>query len=149
MKITTKGIYGLQAILDLALRAGDGPVPLRDIARRQGVSEKYLEQIFTLLKKAGLVSVRRGAAGGYTLGPDGIGMTVRQILTALEGPLEPVPCLSCGEDPSCGRTGDCLTRPFWQSLADEISRVTGEITLERLVACCRETQEGPATDFVI
>ena len=149
MKITTKGIYGLQAILDLALRSGGAPVPLRDIARRQGVSEKYLEQIFTLLKKAGLVTVRRGAAGGYALGPDGTGMTVRQILTALEGPLEPVPCLSCGDSLSCDRTGDCLTRPFWQSLADQISRAAEEITLERLVACCRETEEGPATDFII
>ena len=149
MKITTKGIYGLQAILDLALRSGSEPVPLRDIARRQGVSEKYLEQIFALLKKAGLVTVRRGAAGGYALGPDGTGMTVQQILTALEGPLEPVPCLSCRDAAACDRTGDCLTRPFWQSLADEISRAAEEITLERLVACCRETQEGPATDFVI
>lgn len=149
MKITTRSIYGLQALLDLALREELGPVALRDIARRQGISEKYLEQIFAQLKKAGLVSVRRGAAGGYALGPAGRETKVGQILSALEGPLVPVPCLGCGEDQACERMDDCLTRGFWEQLGAELDRIGGSVTLGDLAECCRETGDEGAGEFII
>ena len=107
MKISTKGRYALRLMLDLALAEAGEPVPLRDVARRQEISDKYLEQIVTPLSRSGLVRSVRGAGGGYLLTRDAAEYTVGEILRPLEGSLAPVSCVDGSE--CCGRAARCVT----------------------------------------
>jgi len=131
MKISTKGRYGLRAMLDLATHATEGtPVYLSDIARREGISEKYLEHIFGALHKAGLVKSLRGRNGGYLLTklPDEI--TLKEIITVLEGPCSLVDCVS--DEKSCPKTNMCVTREIWSLLGHKIEEVLTGYTLATL-----------------
>ena len=110
MKISTKGRYALRLMLDLAIQPGDSAVPLRDVAERQEISDKYLEQIVTQLARGGLVRSVRGAGGGYLLTRTPEEYTVGEILRQLEGNLAPVSCVSGGS--CCGRADRCVTRLF-------------------------------------
>ncbi len=131
MKISTKGRYALRLMLDLALQEGESPVPLRDVAQRQDISDKYLEQIVTQLGRAGLVRSVRGAGGGYLLTRPAGEYTVGEILRALEGSLTPV---TCAEDPSCCcRSEDCVTMEIWSQIAAAVSSVVDHTTLQDLV----------------
>lgn len=131
MKISTKGRYALRLMLDLALQEGEGPVPLRDVARRQDISDKYLEQIVTQLGRADLVRSVRGAGGGYLLTRPAAEYTVGEILRALEGSLAPV---TCAEDPSCCcRSEACVTMEVWSQIAEAVSGVVDHTTLQDLV----------------
>lgn len=131
MKISTKGRYALRLMLDLALQGGEGPVPLRDVARRQDISDKYLEQIITPLSRAGLVRSVRGAGGGYLLTRPAEEYTVGEILRVLEGPLVPV---SCAQDKQCcGRAEQCVTQEVWESVMAAVAGVVDHITLADLV----------------
>ena len=108
MKISTKGRYALRLMLDLAVHGGDGlPVSLKDVSRRQQLSDKYLEQIVTPLSKAGLVRSMRGAGGGYLLTRRPEEYTVGEILRPLEGDLAPVECATDAD--FCERCGECVT----------------------------------------
>ena len=100
MKLSTKGRYGLRELIDLAQYSGDAPVSITSISARQDISERYLEQLMSMLKKAGLVSSVRGAGGGYVLAKDIKEISVGDVLRALEGSLEPVDC--AGLDPGGG-----------------------------------------------
>ena len=135
MQISTRGRYGLRAMVDMALHTTEGPLALRVIAERQGISESYLEQVFTSLRKAGLVKASRGAQGGYELGHPSVEITVGQILRALEGPIIPVHCV--GEPGStssyCEREKACITRSFWEEFRDKINDYLDSITLLDLV----------------
>lgn len=135
MKISTKGKYGLEALLDLTLHSDGTQMNIKTIAERQGISEKYLEQIFGTLKKQGIIRSRRGAQGGYYLADTPDNITVRQVLTALEGPLSPVSCVSDGRHANCERYDFCVTRRFWQGMADELNQVTEAVTLSDLAKC--------------
>ena len=131
MKISTKGRYALRLMLDLALHTGGGPISLRDVAQRQGLSDKYLEQIVTPLGRAGLVKSVRGAGGGYLLTRPAGEYTVGEILRALEGSLAPV---TCAEDPSCCcRSEACVTMEVWSQIAEAVSGVVDHTTLQDLV----------------
>lgn len=131
MKISTKGRYALRLMLDLALQEEEGPVPLRDVARRQDISDKYLEQIVTQLGRADLVRSVRGAGGGYLLTRPASEYTVGEILRALEGSLAPV---TCAEDPSCCcRSEACVTMEVWSQIAEAVSGVVDHTTLQDLV----------------
>ena len=113
VKISTKGRYALRLMLDLALHGGDGrPVSLKDVSRRQQLSDKYLEQIVTPLSKAGLVRSMRGAGGGYLLTRGPADYTVGEILRPLEGDLAPVECATDAQ--FCERSGQCVTVELWQ-----------------------------------
>lgn len=131
MKISTKGRYALRLMLDLALTETGTPVSLRDVALRQDISDKYLEQIVTPLARAGLVRSVRGAGGGYLLTRTPEEYTVGEILRVLEGSLAPV---GCAEDKSCcGRAEQCVTQQVWEEIAAAVSGVVDHITLADLV----------------
>ena len=122
MKISTKGRYALRLMLDLAVHGGDGlPVSLKDVSRRQQLSDKYLEQIVTPLSKAGLVRSMRGAGGGYLLTRRPEEYTVGEILRPLEGDLAPVECATDAE--FCSRSGQCVTVELWQEIHRAVSQV--------------------------
>lgn len=138
MKISTKGRYGLRALLDLATHGNDGtPVYLSDIAKREGISEKYLEHIFGALHKAGLVKAFRGRKGGYLLTrlPDEI--TLNEIIAVLEGPCSLVDCVT--DVTSCPKTDSCVTREVWSLLGSKIEEVLTGFTLAALAE--RQTQK--------
>lgn len=115
MKLSTKGKYGLRAMIDLARYSEKEPVSIGSVAARQGISERYLEQLVALLKKAGLVKSIRGASGGYVLEKKPSEISVGDILRALEGSLEPVKCAAfdttTGE--GCMASDGCVTKYVW------------------------------------
>ena len=134
MKISTKGRYGLLALVDIAARAEGGCVTLKSVAQRQGLSEPYLERIIAALKKAGFVASVRGAAGGYRLNCIPGETSVGDILHALEGPLYPTECL--GEVVAgCGHMdcSSCVARPVWEQMYESANDILASVSLERLV----------------
>ncbi|MCX8022164.1 MAG: Rrf2 family transcriptional regulator [Syntrophorhabdaceae bacterium] len=140
MKISTKGRYGLRAMIDLATYGKDhSPVFLSDIAKRQEISDKYLEHIFASLHKAGLVKSVRGRKGGYMLNRMASEITLSEILRVLEGPCTLVDCVS---DPkTCQKTDICATRDIWAMLGTKIEEILDGITLETLVEKQKEKIE--------
>lgn len=133
MKLSTKGRYGMRAMLDIALHDNEGYVPLRSIAKRQNISESYLEQLIADLRKSGLVSSTRGSQGGYRLSKSMDSITVGEILRTLEGSLAPVDCVIEENPAFCKRFGDCVTRLLWERIRDSINNVIDNITLKDLV----------------
>ena len=133
MKITTKGRYGLRALIDLAQYSEIEPVSINSIATRQGISERYLEQLMTLLKKAGLIKSIRGAGGGYVLAKPVEEISVGDVLRALEGSLEPVECAAFSQGDSCEAAGGCVTKYVWKRINESINRTVDEISLKQLV----------------
>lgn len=135
MKISTRGEYGLRALMELGIEPDKG-LPLRDIANRQQISLDYLEQIVPALKSAGLVKAKRGAQGGYQLAKNPADITAFDALRALEGSFEPMICLSgeTGEEnDNCGASGSCAVQEVWQELRDAIEGVLKSLTLEELL----------------
>lgn len=137
MKISTKGRYGLRLMLDLAVHCGGGLVPLRDISARQGISEKYLEQIMMLLNRNGLVRSVRGSQGGYMLARPAEEITVGDILRTMEGSLAPVDCVADASS-GCDMMDRCVTTEVWQKLKEAVDRVVDSITLANLAERYRE-----------
>lgn len=132
MKISTKGRYALRLMLDLALYNTQDPIALKDIAKRQSISEKYLEQIISILNKAGYVRSIRGAQGGYVLAKAPKEYTVGMILRLTEGDLTTVSCV--GQTPTeCERRATCVTVRIWERLYEAVSGVVDNITLADLV----------------
>lgn len=132
MVISTKGRYALRLMLDVAMQGNDAPVPLHDIADRQQISFKYLEQIVPPLTRAGFLKSVRGAGGGYLLAKDPSQITTGDILRAGEGNLAPVACLA-SDDVDCPRADLCITLPFWRGLDEAITAYIDCVTLEDLV----------------
>ncbi|GAB6171465.1 Rrf2 family transcriptional regulator [Paradesulfitobacterium aromaticivorans] len=133
MKLSTKGRYGLKAMFDLAQHFGEGPISLKSIAERQEISEHYLEQLISGLRKAGLVKSVRGAQGGYVLGREAGKIRIGDVIRVLEGPIAPVDCVA-EEDPECCSKADyCVTRSVWEKVRDSIAEVLDSITLEDMV----------------
>ena len=132
MLVSSRGRYGLRSMVDMVINAKNSPVPLRAIAERQGISESYLEQVFAILRKAGLINAIRGSYGGYVLAKPPTEITVGEILLALEGPLVPVDCVQDGKNVHCERRDICLTQPFWKKLSDKIGEVLSSTTLQDL-----------------
>ena len=137
MKISTKGRYALRLMIDLAMTQTEEPVRLKDIAERQGISVKYLEQIISILAKAGYVKSARGAAGGYQLKRKPEEYTVGMILRLTEGSLAPVPCVEDTEQ-NCERSGSCVTAKIWKKMNDAVNDVVDGITLQDLVEWQKE-----------
>jgi Rrf2 family iron-sulfur cluster assembly transcriptional regulator len=130
MKLTTKGRYAVTAILDLALHCGHGPISLADISARQDISLSYLEQLFSRLRRRGLVTSTRGPGGGYTLGRDPAGITVGDVIAAVD---ESVDATRCGGQMNCQGHERCLTHDLWEELSREIRRFLDGVTLADLV----------------
>lgn len=132
MKISTKGRYALRLMLDIALHDNGEPVRIKDIANRQQISDKYLEQIVSVLNKAGFVKSIRGPQGGYRLTREAEQYTVGMILRLTEGNLAPVACLE-DEVNVCGRQSGCASLVLWKKLNDAITDVVDHVTLADLV----------------
>lgn len=140
MRISTKGRYALRLMLDLATYNTGEPVSIKDIAKRQDVSEKYLEQIIAILNKAGYVRSIRGAKGGYMLKKAPEDYTVGMILRLTEGDLAPVECVA-SEENNCERKEGCVTVRIWEKLYEAICGVVDNITLADLLDWQEEAGE--------
>ena len=138
MKLSTKGRYGLRAMIDMARYSEEEPVSISSIAVRQGISEGYLEQLVSLLKKAGLVKSIRGAGGGYILARAMDDISVGDILRALEGSLEPVRCAAFYSEEGCMASDGCVTKYVWQKINESINRTVDEMKLNELVRESRQ-----------
>lgn len=130
MKVSTKGRYGLRAMIELAKKEEAGAVPLRVIAERQGISEQYLEQLFVNLRQNNLVKSVRGAHGGYLLKGSAKDINIGDIIRALEGPVAPVECVI--ERGNCEHDNSCVARILWEKVRDSINEVLDSMTLEEL-----------------
>ena len=130
MMVSTKGRYALRVMIDLAEQDQAGYIPSRDIARRQGISEKYLESILTALTKAGLLTGVRGKGGGYQLARPLATYHVGEIIRAVEESIAPVSCLEKGAE--CPNAGQCRSLPVWQGLEDVVNKYLDGVSLEGL-----------------
>jgi len=145
MKLSTRGRYGLRAMLDLALDAEKGPKTIHAIAKRQEISERYLEQLLIPLKQSGLVKSVRGSQGGYILGRAPEEISVGDIIRVLEGPLSPVDCVSEQNPDDCKRADICVTRTVWTKVRDCIAEVLDSYSLQDLVNEARLMPGNDAT----
>ncbi|HCA69907.1 MAG TPA: AsnC family transcriptional regulator [Lachnospiraceae bacterium] len=147
MKLSTKGRYGLRAVLDLAVHDTDEAVALSQIAERQGISMNYLEQLIPKLRKAGIVKGIRGAQGGYILAKPADEISTGDILRALEGDLNPVDCaeITNGES-TCSNSDTCVTKYVWKRISDSINDAVDGIMLSELVEESKRVQAGDPTD---
>ena len=134
MKLSTKGRYGLRAVLDLAVNGKNEAVALSGIAERQDISISYLEQLIAKLKKAGIVNSIRGAQGGYILAKKPEDISVGDILRALEGDLNPVDCAEIiGSGSSCSGADLCVTKYVWMRISDSINNTVDTMKLSELM----------------
>lgn len=133
MKLSTRGRYGLKAMFQLALYFGEGPIPLKQIADKQNLSESYLEQLFSVLRKEGLISSVRGAQGGYMLSNEPKHITVGQILRCLEGDMAPSDCVMETDGFQCSREDECVTKLVWMKIKDSVDEVIDSITLQDMI----------------
>jgi len=138
MKLSTKGRYGSRAMLDLALNYGKGFILLKDIARRQEISERYLEHLIAPLKAAGLVKSVRGARGGYSLARPPSEIKLNEVIRVLEGSMSPVDCVD--DFGLCHRARFCVTREIWRDVGRAINGVLESMTLEEMVE--RQMEKG-------
>lgn len=132
MKLSTKGRYGVKAMFELALNTHNETVSIKEISDKINVSEYYLEQLFSSLRKAGLIKSIRGAQGGYMLAKSPETITVADIFNVLEGPIEISDCVDEDES-NCARLGYCATRLLWIKISDSINQVTHSITLQDML----------------
>lgn len=140
MKLSTKGRYGLRALIDLAQYSEKEAVPISSIAQRQNISESYLEQLFARLKKAGLVMSIRGAQGGYRLAKPSDTISVGDVLRALEGDLRAVECAALSQE-GCQGKEQCVARYVWEKINDSIAKTVDEMMLDQLVEESRKVQQ--------
>lgn len=133
MKMSTKARYGLRALVDLAKNSQERPVTLGSIAQRQKISENYLEQLITKLRKAGIVKSVRGSQGGYMLSKNPDEISVGDILRTLEGDLSPVECPMINEENNCADAQSCVTKYVWKKINDSINEAVDQITLGELI----------------
>ena len=145
MRLTTKGRYAVTAMLDLAIHHDQDPVALADIARRQGISLSYLEQLFAQLRKRGLVRSSRGPGGGYRLGRPAIDIAVVDVISAVD---ESVDATRCGGMENCQGDARCLTHDLWHDLSKQIHDFLGGIDLAQLVERRRVREVAERQDQV-
>ena len=142
--ISTRGRYAIRMMLDLAEHGNEEFVPLKDIAERQDISKKYLEQIIPILSRAGFLLTNRGFQGGYKLAKNPDKYTVGDILRETEGGLAPISCLE--QSPiQCPRAAECITLPMWKGLQDVINNYLNGITLQDLI----DKNKAPNGDYYI
>lgn len=145
MKLSTKTRYGTRALIEIARNYKKGPTKRKDIAKTQDISEGYLENILSTLKRQGLVSTVRGAEGGFVLEKSPAQITVLDIIVALEGTICPVECLERPEQ--CDKVPRCLSRIAWQKLYEAQKKTLSEITLQDLLDM--EETDADSINYVI
>jgi Rrf2 family protein len=141
MKISTKGIYGLKALVDLGINSVNESVTLKSISERQKISESYLEQIFSTLSKKGIVKSRKGAQGGYTLGDSAANITVGDILRALEGDLSVISRDKYKTEDE-DKAEKVLRVNVWEKMNNSLNSVVNSITLENLIEDYKNMDES-------
>jgi Rrf2 family cysteine metabolism transcriptional repressor len=140
MKLSTKGRYGTRALTDIALHQVEGPVPLKDIARRQQIPLPYLEHLIAPLIEGGIIRSARGVGGGVSLNKSPGEIKLSEVIGLLEGPLAPVKCVT---DPAaCNRANFCATRDIWLELKTAMEGVLESTTLQDLVQRQKDKGEG-------
>jgi Rrf2 family protein len=139
VKLSTKGRYGVRLMFDLALHFGEGAVTLKDVAKRQAISEKYLWHLIPPLKNAGLITATRGARGGYVLAKPPHLISLKEILQVLEGSMNLV---ECTDQPSlCQRSGNCVAREIWAEVTERMLQALASFTLEGMLEKQKVRQE--------
>jgi Rrf2 family cysteine metabolism transcriptional repressor len=133
MKLSTKGKYGVRAVFEIARHYGNGPISIKEIAERQGISFSYLEQILHKLGKAGLIESVRGPAGGYLLARQPSELTIGDIVRVLEGPIALSHCLEPGESADCYQADDCVARMVWAKVGAKIEEALDSISFDDLL----------------
>lgn len=150
MKISTKGRYALEAVLDLAVYSQGELESLNNISERLNISKNYLEQLFSILRKKEIVASVRGAQGGYRLARSAKEVTAGEVIRAVEGPLSPVSCIDEGKcNHSCNDYNTCITRELWQKMMDEINRAADSVTIDDLVLAYGKMKKKDAIDYFI
>jgi len=147
MKLSTRGRYGARALVDLALRYGEGPLLLRDIAKRQDISEHYLEHLCILLKAAGIIKSIRGARGGVALAKPPSEIRLSEVIQTLEGSTAPVECVNDAK--ICQRSASCATRDIWGRIRNAIDEVLESTTLQDLAERQREKEKNESVMYYI
>jgi Rrf2 family transcriptional regulator, cysteine metabolism repressor len=145
MKVSTKGRYGLETLLDLTIHSAEGSVNISSISERCGISEAYIMQIFHILRHSGIISSIRGAQGGFILSKKAKNITVGEVLILLEGPLSPVDCITPTpeEKEPCSRFPKCVTRVLWERIMNDLTNLVNSITIEDLVKSYYEMKCPP------
>ena len=147
MRLSTRARYGTRAMLELALSYGKGPIPLREVAERQEISEKYLEHLIVSLRSAGLVKSVRGMHGGYLLAKPPFQIRLDEVVRVLEGSIAPVECV---DDPSlCHRVRFCVTRDIWAEMKEAMGAVLESTTLQDLLERQKEKEQSEGTMYHI
>ena len=141
MKLSTKGQYGVLAMCELAAHYGDGPMSVKEIAERQHISDAYLEQLFSLLKKAGLITSMRGAHGGYKLSRQPDEIAVGEVIDAVEGPIELCGCSGVENSVHCEREMACPTAALWGDVLHSIRNVVDHRSLQDLIVPHSQTAD--------
>lgn len=144
MKLSTKGRYGLRALVDLALNSEPDAVSISSIAQRQGISERYLEQLMAKLKKAGIITSVRGAQGGYVLARGPQDITIGDVLRALEGNLNAVDCPAILDAGNCTGSEHCAAKMVWKKINDVINQTVNSIRLSDLIEEQKQTDSCPS-----
>jgi Rrf2 family cysteine metabolism transcriptional repressor len=139
MKLSTKTRYGTRLMVNLALNFGQKQLLLKDIAKTENISEKYLSQIIIPLKSSGLVKSFRGAHGGYVLSKPPKNISLKEIVVALDGPLDLVECIK--DSSACERVSFCVTRNLWKELGETLEQTLASKSLADLVRECRLQEE--------
>ena len=139
MKISTRIRYGARAMLELAYHYGEGPIELKEIAKKENISLKYLEQVINPLRAAGLLKSIRGSKGGYSLAKPPSEICLYDVVETLEGPLNLLECLR--DSKVCQKVPSCVTRDIWREVSEAISKIFYSITLEDMVNRKRDKEE--------
>ena len=132
-RISQRCQYGLRALLELARRQGQGPVPVSEIAKAQAVPQRFLELIVKDLRRAGILQSTRGAKGGYVLETDPAELTVGEIIRLFDGPMSPVDCVGCGGERPCPLVGECVFAELWTSAEKTINKLYDATTFRDLL----------------
>lgn len=137
MRLSTRSLYGVRAIFDIAYNYGGQPVQAKDISKRQKISQRYLEQIFQRLKKTGVLKGKRGPQGGYYLARTPKDITVGDILRATEGSLQLVFCTTAKKIKKCDLLERCVTRSIWEEMGQRMAKYLDSVTIQDL---CKKGQ---------
>ncbi len=140
MRVSTKGDYGVRALIELAHRYGEGCVQSAEIAARQGIPEPYLDQLLTTMRRAGFIRSVRGPQGGHALIRHPSEIRLSEVIVALEGSLSPIACLDNGE---CPKPGACAQREVWEQVRRATHDILNSVTIDDLAARERQLAVGP------